>query len=148
MTGQVKVVFDIESHRSAATESMWAERVSEDIYRVLNIPVFVFGISFEDEIEAKPDGDLFRFVRVVRRSGHSTYRIVLDKSLTINGPDFTERWSPFEAAGCSFESFNVGYIAVDMPPSADVSELYKLLQRGEEDGIWEFEEGHFAGNGD
>jgi Domain of unknown function (DUF4265) len=39
-------------------------------------------------------------------------------------------------AGCTFESANPRYIAVDMPPSADVTALYELLERGKEQGVW------------
>jgi hypothetical protein len=48
-------------------------------------------------------------------------------------------------AGCTFESANPRYIAVDMPPSADVTALYELLERGKEQGVWVFEEGYYAG---
>jgi hypothetical protein len=145
-TDPIKVVFDLEPERTPyETERVWAERVSDNRFRILNSPFFVFGISFEDEVEAEPCGNVFKFIRVVQRSGRSTYRIIFQNENTIDGSEFLERWKPFREAGCTFEPANPRYIAVDMPPSANVTELYGLLERGEEEGIWVFEEGHYAG---
>lgn len=145
MTDRTKVVFDLEPGATPyETERVWAERVSDNRFRILNSPFFVFGISFEDEVEAEPYGNVFKFTRVVQRSGRSTYRIIFQDENTIDGSEFVERWKPFREAGCTFESANPRYIAVDMPPSANIIELYGLLERGEEEGIWVFEEGHYA----
>lgn len=146
MTSRTKVVFDLERGETPyETERVWAERISDNRFRILNSPFFVFGISFEDEVEAEPYGNVFKFVRVIQRSGRSTYRIILQNENTIEGAEFLERWEPFRMAGCTFESVNPRYIAVDMPPSADVTALYELLERGEEQGVWVFEEGYYAG---
>ncbi len=145
-TNRTKVVFDLERGEAPyETESVWAERVSEGRFRILNSPFFAFGISYEDEVEAAPCGSVFKFVRVVHRSGRSTYRIILQSENTVKGDDFIKRWEPFHKAGCTFECANQRYIAVDIPPSANVAELYELLERGEEQGVWVFEEGHYAG---
>ena len=145
-TDRTKVVFDLEPGEVPyQTERVWAERLSDNRFRILNSPFFVFGISFEDEVEAEPYGDVFKFVRVLRRSGHSTYRVIFQNQNTIDGSEFRERWVPFRKAGCKFESANPRYIAIDMPPSANVTELYELLELGEDQGIWVFEEGHYAG---
>jgi len=146
VTGRTKIVVELEPGETPyATESVWAEQISDRRFRILNSPFFAFGISFEDEVEAKPFGEVFKFVRVVQRSGRSTYRIILQNDNTIEGPEFLERWKLFREAGCTFESANSRYIAVDMPRSANVAVLYQLLESGEEQGVWVFEEGHYAG---
>jgi hypothetical protein len=147
MTGRTKVVFDLERGETPyETERVWAECISDNRFRILNSPFFVFGISFGDEVEAEPYGEVFNFVRVVQRSGRSTYRIILQNENRIEGSEFLKHWEPFREAGCSFESANSRYIAVDMPRSAHVAELYELLERGEEQGVWVFEEGYYAGS--
>lgn len=144
---RTKVVFDLEpGNTQYATERVWAERISENRFRILNSPFFVFGISFEDEVEAEPYGNVFKFVRVLQRSGRSTYRIILQNENTIDGSEFLDRWEPFRKAGCTFESANPRYIAIDIPPSANVAELYQLLELGEEQEVWIFEEGYYAGS--
>jgi hypothetical protein len=146
MTDRTKIIFDLERGETPyETERVWAERILDNRFRILNSPFFVFGISFEDEVEGEPYGNMFKFVRVVQRSGRSTYRIILQNENTIEGAEFLERWEPFRKAGCTFESANPRYIAVDMPPSANVTALYELRERGKEQGIWVFEEGYYAG---
>ena len=146
MADRTKIVFDLEPGETPYnTERVWAVRISDNRFQILNSPFFVFGVSFEDEVEAEPYGDVFKFLRVVQRSGRSTYRIILQNENTIEGPQFLQRWEPFRAEGCTFESASPQYISVDMPPSANVAELYELLELGEEQGVWIFEEGYYAG---
>lgn len=146
MSERAKVVFPLQRDESEyATESVWAERLSENRFRILNSPFFVFGVSYEDVVEAEPEGEIFRFVRVFQRSGRSTYRVILQGGRTIEGADFVERWRPFHECGCTYESANDKYIAVDMAPNTDVPFLYRLLQDGEGEGVWIFEEGYYAG---
>jgi hypothetical protein len=75
------------------------------------------------------------FRDVVRRSGHSTYRIFLQGTRTIADKEFTERWREIAAQGCTFENANGSLVTVDCPPGTDVSAVYKLLKLGEDDGI-------------
>ena len=37
---------------------------------------------------------------------------------------------------------NMFLLAVDVPPDTDINVVYTLLDKGEKDGIWSFEEGH------
>jgi hypothetical protein len=146
MSERAKVVFPLQRDESEyATESVWAERLAENRFLILNSPFFVFGVSYEDVVEAEPDGEIFRFVRVLQKRGRSTYRVILQGGRTIEGADFVERWQPFHERGCTYESANDKYIAVDMPPNTDVPFLYRLLQDGEAEGVWIFEEGYYAG---
>ncbi len=145
MNERTKVVFDLKKGELPyETESVWAERLSENQFRILNSPFFAFGVSYEDEIEAEPDGDRFRFVKVLRRSGRSTYRVILQGGMTISDPEFIERWKAFREAGCTYENANDKYISIDMAPTVDVASMYSLLEDGENDGVWVFEEGYFA----
>ncbi len=146
MSERVKVVFFLEKGEFPyATESVWAKCIAENRFCILNSPFFAFGVSYQDEVEAEPEGDKFRFVKVLRPSGRSTYRVLLQEGRTIDDPEFCERWRPFHDRGCTYESANPKYIAIDIPPGVDVAFLYRLLEAGENDGIWVFEEGNYAG---
>ena len=66
-------------------------------------------------------------------------------------PEFKVRWNALKDRGCSYESatisMNIGWrvlYSVDVPPSADVHEVYRLLERGELDDVWDFQEGYAA----
>ena len=148
MSNRMKIRFDLdpENQQGYETEHLWAESVGSEEFRILNSPFFVFGISLDDIVRAEKVGDSYVFRDVVRRSGHSTYRIFLQGNRTIADKEFTERWHEIAAQGCTFENANGSLVTVDCPPRTDVSAVYNLLKRGEDEGIWAFEEGHYTSN--
>lgn len=142
-TGLVKIVFNLGENawHGFATERVWAEPVADGRYRLRNSPFYASGVSFEDIVFAKPskNGDLY-FTEVSIRSGHSTYRLFAKHD--VNSGEFNKYWQPLQALGCSFEQATKHYLSVDIPPKADIYQVYGLLQAGESAGAWEFEEGH------
>ena len=139
----VKISFELEpdTWHGHARESLWAEKVGGNRYRLKNSPFYARGASFEDIIVAESDRDgqlVFRNISIC--GGHSTYRIMLQVS--VKDPIFQERWSPLEKLGCSFEGVGGKLLAIDVPPAAEIHEVYSLLQAGQEAGVWDFEEGH------
>lgn len=143
---QVKVQFRVDpsDKRGVETESLWAEKVGSGRFRILNSPFFLFGISADDVVTAEDADGSLRFQSVVFRGGHSTYRIFLQGGRTINGSDFRIYWEPISAQGATFENADDHFAAIDIPPGKNVAEIYELLNRGEQDGIWAFEEVHYA----
>lgn len=125
------------------TEDVWAEPLGGSRYRLLNSPFFAFGVSAEDTVLAQREEGTLVFQQVVARGGHSTYRIYLQNGETIQSPGFDEHWKPIAALGATFENANGRFIAVDIPPTRDVAEIYRLLQAVEDSGFWAFEEVHY-----
>lgn len=124
------------------SESLWAERISDDRCRLRNTPFYAKGISVEDIVIVERDGDKNLFKSVSIASGHSTYRILFNNKISTEV--FKNYWNPLEKLGCTFESSEGDQmlLAVDVPPKADIYEVYRLLEKGENDEIWGFEEGH------
>lgn len=85
---------------------------------------------------------MFYFQEVANRGGHSTYRIIQD--LDMDDENFAVFLNRLEKLGCSYEHGNFGYhlYVIDVPPSADIFEVYDVLREGREKEIWDFEEGH------
>jgi hypothetical protein len=137
-----KVVFEVpaDSIVGAGTETMWAEHLGTDTYRLRNIPFYVMGVSFEDVIRAREKDDELFFSKVVAPAGHSTYRVFLGQATT--EADFLGLWEPLERLGCSFEGATPRLFAIDVPPEADIYTIYGLLEKGEAAGFWDFQEGH------
>src|SRR5215472_2433431 len=77
---------------------------------------------------------------VAIRGGHSTYRLVLPEDATEER--FLQDWSPLKKLGCAYERATRRFVAIDVPPAADIYAVYKALEDGENAGRWEFEEGH------
>lgn len=136
-----RVVFELEANswHGFATERLWAERVGPGVYRILNVPFFAKDVSHEDIVSARVEGSALVFAAIVTRGGHSTYRVLIENGP--HNPRFKLRWRALEELGCTYE-FTARLVAVDVPPSTHVHDVYKLLAAGEADGDWEFEEGH------
>lgn len=126
------------------SESVWAEAVDDGTMRILNSPFFAKGISYKDVVSIKVGPEVMWFDSVVKKSRHSTYRILLDDSTS--DMTFGIRWNDIASLGCTYESFISGSMrmyAVDIPPGVDVRKVYSLLASGEKDGVWDFDEGDY-----
>lgn len=144
---QAKVTFELPESKihNHSTESVWAEVIGPDTYRIDNIPFFAYGVSLEDVVRAEPmaGSETRRYLKTIRAGGHSTYRVILLGGRTTgDSPEFTAYWEPLQSMGCSFEGYSGHYLAVDVPADADIDAAYAQLETGERDEIWSFEEGH------
>ena len=129
------------------SESLWAIKLDNHIYKVDNIPTFVYGISLADKIKCVTKGnsqDLW-FDTVLERSGNSTYRILIANKEQEN--QFNLYWKDFKDLGCSFESTSTTpkTVAINVPATSEIYAVYNLLEKGESNGLWTFEEG-FCGH--
>ncbi|MES2743112.1 MAG: DUF4265 domain-containing protein [Pseudomonadota bacterium] len=125
-------------------ESVWAEVVESGVMCILNSPFFAKGISYKDLVSIKIGPEVMWVDSIIKKSGHSTYRILLDKA--ISEFEFGSRWVDLAKLGCTYESFIDGSMrmyAVDIPPTVDVSKVYILLKSGERNGVWDFDEGDY-----
>lgn len=140
--GLVKVFFDVREKDGSVmkTETLWAEPLHSGRYRLRNVPFLVFGFSEEDVITATENDGVLRVTGVAVRGGHSTYRLVLPEDT--NEEKFLQEWIPLKELGCTYERATRRYVAIDVPPPADICAVYKALEEGEIAGRWEFEEGH------
>ncbi len=144
----VKIWFELDSSEwhCHGSETLWASPIvaSESrLFQIANSPFFVRGISYLDIVQAtKTKNDqILDFVEVVQRGGHSTYMLLMQRR--------NSYWSMLKTMGCSYESMHVDLsmgrrllFSVDVPPLAHVHEVYEILERGERDGVWVFQEGY------
>jgi hypothetical protein len=144
---RVKISFGLnpDEKQAYSAESVWAERIGPDEFRILNSPFFVFGVSAEDIVKVKRDNGGYEFDHVVRKGGHSTYRVFLQGGRSMDGEDFRSRWTPIQALRTTFENADGRLLSVDVPPGVDIVKVYDLLKQGEADGVWVFEEGNYEG---
>jgi hypothetical protein len=137
-----KIVIDLEADawHGYATETVWAENLSEGVFRIRNIPFYAKEVSVGDDVLTEYRDENHHLKFVTKRGGHSTYRIFLGEEVTAE--IFRKYWEPLEKIGCTYEKGQGRLIAVDVPPTTDIYHTYALLEEGEKDSIWEFEEGH------
>jgi hypothetical protein len=146
----VKVIFELDRSEwhGHDSEGIWTTPIAGTEwrhFRLLNSPFFAMGISYQDVVKAKPVEHELLFEEVVERGGHSTYMLILEGSRAL----VSSYWRLLENLGCSYESGHIKLsmgqreiYSVDVPPSADIYEVYELLERGEKDKVWLFQEGY------
>jgi hypothetical protein len=138
-TERVRIRFLIEDSTLGTAEVLWAAPVNDGTFRLDNIPLLVFGVSLGDVVRVRQSNEVLEFEEVVARGGHSTYRVM------INDPDDAAAQQHLRAIvtlGCGYEHLTPRFVAIDVPPAVDVFTVYELLDRGLDDGLWTFEEGH------
>jgi hypothetical protein len=138
--GQKKVLFrlekDSEGYPPNDWESLWATELGKNKYAVDNIPFFVRGISLGDKVSTSSHGNELHFEHVDEFSNHSVLRVIVFES-----SDESELIDQLVQFGCEYEGSHIeGLIAFDLPPTVDYYMVVRYLQRGEDDGKWEYEE--------
>ncbi|KAA8996315.1 DUF4265 domain-containing protein [Stenotrophomonas cyclobalanopsidis] len=146
MNGEdIKVRFELDD---GGVEVMHARALSNDVFVLDNIPFYAYGVSCGDVVTVRCIDDGLVFVAVAERGGHSTYRVKMAASAMHD--TFLARWAELERLGCSYEGSNVNnrlLYALDVPPGAPLNKIYKILEQGEADGVWDFEEGDYCPSG-
>jgi hypothetical protein len=149
----VKIRFELDGNDwyGDGTETLWAMPITDGelrVFQLRNSPFFMSGINHLDVVRATPvekSYGMFDFVEAVERGGHSTYMLLMQ-------PDDARRnayWNMLKTLGCSYEGAHVEtslggrlLYSVDVPPTTDLHEVYEILERGEREGVWVFQEGY------
>lgn len=134
----VKVAFDLkDTGWKIAFETMWAKDLGSSKYLLMNSPFYAYGYSFQDVVSGDIKEGQIVINGIHRIGGHSTYRIfVRDKDR------FHVQWKKLEKLGCTYEQATKSLYAIDVLPEIKIEEVYNLLRQGEQDNVWQFEEGH------
>jgi Domain of unknown function (DUF4265) len=128
---------DEDGYPPVTRENMWAVDLGDGRYRIDNIPFFVRGISDEDVIAVKmeEDGRLV-FAELIEASSNSTFRLIIS-----NESETPKVRKMFRDLGCPSELVSRGLISVHIPGSVVMKSIATLIEQGEDNGQWSFEEG-------
>jgi|SRR5690606_18655667 len=135
---KAKVLFRVPNEEGGANvETLWAYDLGSDKYRLDNLPYYAYGVSCEDVVLAPFDEDeqLPTFEKVVSKSGNRTVRIFFDVPYE-SGNESEALVNRLVEIGCDFEGANRKYIAINVPPIVDLSEVAKQLNHAEV--AWEY----------
>jgi hypothetical protein len=117
-------------------ETLWADALGGDLYRLDNSPWFAYNISSGDIVEARsaePNG-LPIFVKTVEKSGVRTIRLLLNPPAD-KSRDSQSILDRLCAMGCTYEGAHPGAYAIDIPPSVDLEAVrIYLISTGQQ---WE-----------
>jgi hypothetical protein len=135
-----KVAFELEQDENGYPpdkwETMWAEPVGANLYKLDNIPFYAMGVSPGDVVKTRKEDDLNLFEEVVIPSRNSVFRIYVSTE-----SDVPDARAAFKSLGCESElSALPKLFAVEVPGNVAFGPIGSLLMEGLESGRWEYEE--------
>lgn len=142
----VKVHFrmdiDTDGWPPASVESLWAVDLGDGTVRLDNTPWFVRGVASGDIIRVEVDDEGVRWAGdTVQSSENCTIRLIVLK----DGGSGAARQSVlkiFHSLGTTGEGIEQYWmVALDVPPTADLPKIHKLLVHGAAKEWWHWEEG-------
>lgn len=136
---KIKIPLPANDPSGGEAEWVWAEPEG-DSFVLKNVPIFAYRLSYGDSVTTRTENDVLVFKDVVRRGGHSTYRIYA--KFDRKSPKVMKVLRALEKMHCDIEPATDKIIGVDVLPEADVYDVYRVLEEAERAGILEFEEGH------
>jgi hypothetical protein len=147
MTDQVRVCFaleqDVKGWPPVTAERMWATPTSKDNVVVLdNIPFFVRGVACYDVVAVTVDDTGVLWAgKTIKRSGNCTIRVIPYRDGPLQGDRqaVLDAFAPFGVEGEGAEQYTL--VALNVPASADLVAVKRLLREGESDNRWAYEEG-------
>jgi Domain of unknown function (DUF4262)/Domain of unknown function (DUF4265) len=107
-----------------------------NMYQIVGLPFYVKGISPGDTIEVQKDGKKLLFRRLVKASDNSVIRVIVFQQ-----PDVDKIKAYLASVGCPFSIRSDRFLALKVPSTLPINQLLAFLQKGEDDELWEFEEG-------
>ena len=137
---KIKIPLPANDPSGGEAEWVWAKKLENDIFELRNVPTFAKGLSYGDTVRVRFEDNVPLFQDVVRRGGHSTYRIYARSDR--RNPEVVHVVQTLEKMHCEVENATDKIIGVDVLPDADIYAVYKALQDAEQTGILEFQEGH------
>lgn len=151
MSSLIKILFELpEDWHGSSSETLWAASLNNGLYQIQNVPFLVKDVSLKDVVSARNDDLLssviLAFEEKVKSGGHSTYRIALTPEQRASDA-WRRYWEELAQLGCSHESGEFGHLlilAVDVPPQTNIFQAYAALEKGTEQGAWDFEEGNLG----
>lgn len=141
LSGYQKILFrlqrDADGYPPNEWETLWAKELGQDLFQIDNVPFFVRGISDGDTVLATFREDEYHFVRVVKRSKNSVIRVMV-----YEGEDVQALRDQLSTLGCESELSHIARLfSVHIPASVSISEVRALLDKGEQEERWSYEEG-------
>jgi hypothetical protein len=125
-----------------ADDWLWAEPLGSGRFRIESCPFFAYGVSRNDVVHAsEPKGEEAPSLQdVMEKCGHRTLRIALDSRIELADPAIQGLLERLLEIGCTHETLRPKLIALDVPPTVDVTIVVELLQALADDStvVWEW----------
>ncbi|WP_053690172.1 DUF4265 domain-containing protein [Streptomyces sp. WM6372] len=120
-------------------EQLWLTPLKDDTYSIACIPFQTYGLALGDRVRLSANG------RVSEVVGSSSHRVLRMPLMPVPDPkQLTETMdrirTAIDAAGLLSEWSGDRHVAVDIPPEAELSMLFDIMQREVSEGgaFWEW----------
>ncbi len=134
-----KVHVDLPNNEDVGGESLWAEDLGGDLYRIRNIPFHAYGINFYDEVYAKAESEDLKpsVIKVKQPSGHKTLRVIFtDESSEEERVSRLKKLNKYKAYQ---ENANGTLFAIDVEADGDYGAVCDALFEWENQKILSYE---------
>jgi len=134
-----KVHVDLPNNEDVGGESLWAEDLGENLYRIRNVPFHAYGLNFHDVVFAKSESEELKpsVLRVHKPSGHKTLRVIFtDKSSKEERIAKLKELNEYKAY---HENADGTLFAIDIEAGGDYEAICDILYEWENQGILSYE---------
>ena len=139
---RIRIRLEAPSGAGSSEDSVWAEPLGSDRYRVESCPFFAFGVSRDDVVHAAnaAGGGGPVLDDVLEKGGHRTLRLVLNPSVDLRSAPVQRLLERLVEMGCTHELLRPKLLAIDLPPEVDLAVAAQLLQEAARAGTlaWEW----------
>ncbi|QKJ30362.1 DUF4265 domain-containing protein [Mucilaginibacter mali] len=119
-----------------AEETIWAELVNNEYYKIDNIPFFAPNLAYNDIISVEEDDGVLYFNTLIKSSMHTTIQIIF-----FDRHKESEVLKKIEEMGCAWEGMQGGaYYAVDVPPNINYNSIKVFLDEQQQNLVLDYKE--------
>ena len=135
----IKVHVDLPNNEEVGGESLWAENLGNDLYRIRNVPFYSYGINFYDIVYAKSESEDLKpsVIKIEEPSGHKTLRVIFtDDSSEKERIKKLKELNKYKAF---HENANGLLFAIDVEAGGDYGAVCGILYEWENQNILSYE---------
>ena len=123
MVSKIKIRIPLPANSG---ETLWAEQVGENLFKLLNIPFFAFGYAEGDIVRCEQNQDWHEVIGLEKDNGNGTLRLIFAQEA---GTDIQDILDELKSVGCTYEMASSKLVAVTVPPNLEIpfSQLSNFL---------------------
>jgi hypothetical protein len=116
MKQRTKIRFNLRGN-PVGGETIWAEQVGENIYRLLNIPLYAAGYAEGDIVHCSLRNGWYEVVNIEKDNGNGTVWIMFTNAESLEAQEVLNELA---SVGCAYERATDQFVAVNVPPTLDI----------------------------
>ncbi len=134
-----KIHIGLPNSEDTGGESMWAEVLGNDLYRVRNVPFYAYGLNFNDIVYAKAESDDLKpsVLKLHETGGHKTLRVIFTDDSSLE--ERVSKLKQLNEHKAYHENANDMMFAIDIEPDGNYGKVCDILYAWENDGILSYE---------